>query len=305
MSALTVPGAVGTVPRHDVRTHHMCKSVRQGGQRCAAHTRAAYQRALNGSDQDTLRSTAVAYGSTTEGRGVLLREMHQHIEQERFEDAARVNSYIAAGDSLRAANSESAIAIAEAEARTLGGRPVLGIDLDGTIAMGYNEAVHTELVRMGVLGPDSVCDPRTYDIADAFGLDRVIVNEAITRLSAAGNTYRYAPPDREGIEVINALAKDGAYVKVVTARSAEHGGVPTLEWLALKSGLTFHEVVYTHDKSTVHFDLLADDAPYNVVNLLEHNRKAVLKDRTWNRDVDLPRMGSWSELGDHLAAARA
>lgn len=275
----------------------MCQSRADGGRRCAAHSRAAYERALRSGDADRITESATAYAATESGRAHFVAAMHAALDEGRFEDAAAHTVTIAAGDTRREVDQEVA--------DRLTGPPVLGVDLDGTVAMGYNEAVHAELIRVGAIDPETPCDPRTYDLAAAYGLDREVVQKAIHAVSGAGTTYRHAIPDADGIAAINALYDEGCIIKVTTARSITHGGAATMEWLTQTSGLKFHEVAFAHDKTTVSYDLLIDDAPYNVVNLQAHGRAAALIDRPWNRDVDLPRIADWDGLPRALSDAAA
>jgi hypothetical protein len=100
----------------------VCKSVSQGGQRCAAHTRpklaaksAAVEAAAEVGDltalraaQDEWETAAAEYASTEEGHDHLAAQAASAEALNDFDTSALLNTVIAKGEALRAANRETA-----------------------------------------------------------------------------------------------------------------------------------------------------------------------------------------------------
>lgn len=106
----------------------MCKSQAEGGQRCAAHTRARFTKATESLTaatatgdpariEDARRTwdvAAVEYASTREGRNELRKEFGTHRRAGDPEGAANVSNIIQRGHALAAANREAADTIRDA-----------------------------------------------------------------------------------------------------------------------------------------------------------------------------------------------
>lgn len=176
----------------------------------------------------------------------------------------------------------------------------LGLDLDGTVALGYHQAVHAELVARSLIDLSTPVDPPTYDLAVAYGVSRRDLDTVIAAVSARGDAYRYAVADPAGIACVRALAAVGIRVRVVTARREQVARETTLAWI-MRAGLPADDVVFTEDKASAEFDLLLDDMPAMVASLHAVGRDAVLLDRPWNRDSDLERI-TWEGLPARLVS---
>lgn len=85
----------------------MCKSRAEGGQRCAGHTRARFERALAAGNHRRIEAAAAHYASTPEGR----TRVHTHAEQcwadGRHETAAILTAAVHHGDTIRQVNTET------------------------------------------------------------------------------------------------------------------------------------------------------------------------------------------------------
>lgn len=110
----------------------MCKAIKDGGQRCAAHTRLREQNArqrLDGLDLKTVHPSvyskvsaawvraAVEYASTAEGRKDLEARAFQAFRARREITGAELVGICRKGDALRAANAEAARIIKDRIAR--------------------------------------------------------------------------------------------------------------------------------------------------------------------------------------------
>ena len=84
----------------------MCRSIAEGGQRCAAHTRPAYMAATPGTAE--WDDAAAQYASTPEGRRVLQADIEIAERGMDFERAAALGAAVRAGENVRASNQEAA-----------------------------------------------------------------------------------------------------------------------------------------------------------------------------------------------------
>jgi len=93
------------------------------------------------------------------------------------------------------------------------------------------------------------------------------------------------------------IPKNGLYV----TNRPKATTIPTLHWF-INHDISFSAVVITKDKVAVckkyEVTEFIDDNPKNVKALLEAGIDAVLLDRVWNRNVDLPRVNSLKEFID-------
>lgn len=97
----------------------MCKSAAEGGQRCAAHTRARYEATTPADPQwDTV---AAEYASTPEGAQALQGQIAHYQQADNPRAVARLSSAVERGRVLRESNQAAAAAIKDA-------RPVSDID---------------------------------------------------------------------------------------------------------------------------------------------------------------------------------
>lgn len=100
----------------------MCRRSDEGGMRCAAHTRPAYEAALDrlqlhpegeqmAAALDALDDAGVAYGSTPEGRERFLREMEHAEATGNWYWAATLRTFVQRGEQMAAAANEVAFAV--------------------------------------------------------------------------------------------------------------------------------------------------------------------------------------------------
>lgn len=91
----------------------MCRSVAEGGQRCAAHTRPAYTAALRAvvdeepGAAERLMKASVEYASTREGRAMFVTDLELAVEEKDWEQVAEIEAILTWGDAMKAANDEA------------------------------------------------------------------------------------------------------------------------------------------------------------------------------------------------------
>lgn len=113
----------------------MCKSIADGGQRCASHTRTAFFKAqielvaaYRTDDERKIRDAsdnwqmaAAQYASTDEGRHALLAQAHIAETQYNWEAATGFHALAAQGQRIREINKEAARVLKAQKARHSGG----------------------------------------------------------------------------------------------------------------------------------------------------------------------------------------
>lgn len=98
----------------------MCKSSRQGGQRCAAHTRARYESVSF--ESPAWDKAASEYASTPEGEARLRQQLEFLARGNNQRAIGRVSSALRNGLTIREANKAAAVAIAAANPVPVAGR---------------------------------------------------------------------------------------------------------------------------------------------------------------------------------------
>jgi hypothetical protein len=98
----------------------MCRSIAEGGQRCAAHTRAAFEHVSSTypASGPEWMDAAAAYASTKTGESYFESELISAVAHDDFEVQGRINSALQAGRTQRLVNAESRLAIQKAQSST-------------------------------------------------------------------------------------------------------------------------------------------------------------------------------------------
>ncbi|MCX7572148.1 5'(3')-deoxyribonucleotidase [Tumebacillus sp. DT12] len=127
------------------------------------------------------------------------------------------------------------------------------------------------------------CGEKVYDYLDQPGLFR----------------HLKALPD--AIEVLERLSRRYDILLVTSSRT--HAYTEKEQWV--EEHLPFigrHNLIFAHRKDMICGDLLFDDAPHNLEAFRATGRIAVAMDYPYNREVDVPRVGSWQEFEQFVAA---
>jgi len=117
--------------------------------------------------------------------------------------------------------------------------------------------------------------------------------------------YSDCPPFQGAVEALQELVREGHEVYYVTARAPEHCE-RTKEWM-VRAGFPVAEGRFycgMSDTEKVHvirklgLDYYFDDKPAVLDTLAELPVRAYVRDNSYNRHLDLPRIVSWSELAE-------
>lgn len=118
----------------------MCKSKEDGGQRCAAHTRPAYENTPL--DDPSWDENAAQYASTKEGRARLIERATQAAADGDFDTEARLRQAIIRGSDIRDANADMSALSKPVDLTTW--EPT---DIDGELASLYQQRYQAEARR--------------------------------------------------------------------------------------------------------------------------------------------------------------
>lgn len=182
---------------------------------------------------------------------------------------------------------------------------VIAIDLDGCI-YDFNSAIREWLVSKG-WDRNRLPEPPVYSLHQAWGIDNNSLVKEMIEASKAGRLFNEGSFLPDGLEGARKLGLAGHVLSVISARSLpgaeEIINRGTNQWLR-ENGLHVDKLLLVSPaipeaKLAVHFDLLIDDHPGNIQMALDHGRKAILLDRLWNQESDLPR-ASYDYIVKHL-----
>ena len=74
----------------------------------------------------------------------------------------------------------------------------------------------------------------------------------------------------------------------------------TAEWLD-KNDIPYRDLVFIQNKLDVHVDVNIDDAPTNIIPLMEANRKVIVFHHEYNADIDTDlRAYNWEDVYAHI-----
>ncbi|MBW7458410.1 HAD hydrolase-like protein [Paenibacillus sepulcri] len=115
--------------------------------------------------------------------------------------------------------------------------------------------------------------------------------------------YSSCPPFPDAVEALHELVRQGHEVYYITARTAEHCE-RTKKWL-IQAGFPVQEGRFycgMSDTEKVHIirrlglDYYFDDKPAVLETLTDLAMNVYVKDNSYNRHVDIPRITNWDEL---------
>jgi|SRR5690625_1096087 len=153
---------------------------------------------------------------------------------------------------------------------------------------------------------------------DVFhALDRVEIHEPFGLTDKQGNEmwhssleeiyYTDCPAFPGALEVLLELERDGHEIYYITARPKRHG-IRTREWLKEKGfpvkDSQFYYGMEDHEKISIikhlKLDYYVDDKPAVLDTLQQLPVKLIVKDQSYNQDVDVSRLIHWKDFQEIL-----
>ncbi len=179
----------------------------------------------------------------------------------------------------------------------------LGFDIDDTLISLREHAFHIYKKKLG----------KKVDIAAFHALDKVNIHEIFDLTEEQGKHmwissmeeiyFTDCPPYPAAIETLQELDKQGHEIYYITARPKIHGE-RTMQWMIdkgfpVRDGRFFYGM---QDEEKIHIikelnlDYYFDDKPA-VLNTLDRDTlKVYVKDQSYNRHLDIPRIIEWTDL---------
>ncbi len=180
-----------------------------------------------------------------------------------------------------------------------------GFDIDDTLINLREHAFHLYNQKLNKeVGLDVFHSLKTVEIHEAFGLT-ADEGEQMWNSSLDDIYYTSCPPFPYAVETLQELVKQGHEVYYVTARPKEHGK-RTMQWM-IDNGFPVHKDQFFYgmkDSEKVgiiqelELDYFFDDKPAIIETLSDLPLIAFLKDTSYNKNLEMPRITCWSELKD-------
>ncbi|MGF6951692.1 putative HAD superfamily protein [Neobacillus sp. B4I6] len=182
-----------------------------------------------------------------------------------------------------------------------------GFDIDDTLINLREHAFNIYNQRLNQNVPIEVFHSlKRVEIHEPFGLTDEQGQE-MWRNSLEEIYYTSCPAFPDAVETLQELEKKGHEIFYITARPKEHGE-RTKEWLK-ENGFPVHEERFfygmqDHEKVEIikklKLDYYFDDKPEVLNTLLNESIKIFLRDQSYNRHLNLPRIINWSDLEETI-----
>lgn len=183
-----------------------------------------------------------------------------------------------------------------APVRSLNGRAVLGLDIDGVIA-DYAGGLRPYAASDRGISPDEVPDQDIYDIVKAWSFSDYDHYRRVHRKAVEDGLYRDLPLIPGAADAVRELSDAGVHVRIVTHRlfiGGQHARVvsDTVAWLE-KHRIPYMSLCFTGLKDSVGAHVYVEDSPTNIAALRAEGWPVFVADQRYNRDVDGPRITDW------------
>ncbi|NRD80022.1 HAD hydrolase-like protein [Bacillus sp. BRMEA1] len=180
----------------------------------------------------------------------------------------------------------------------------LGFDIDDTLINLREHAFHIYNKKMDQNVPiDVFRQLERIEIHEPFGLTddqgKEMWNQSLEVIY-----YTSCPPFPNAIETLNELEKKGHEIYYITSRPKEHGE-RTKEWLKSQGFPVQYDRFFYGMKDAEKIDIINelkldyyfDDKPEVLNTLLNESKtKVFVRDQSYNRQLNFPRILDWSDL---------
>lgn len=180
----------------------------------------------------------------------------------------------------------------------------IGCDLDGT---GYNFVDRLrKFINMHSGKPIREMPPaKSWNFfSDQWGLTLAEYNEFLMEGVRQDYIFRYGDPIKgfkEALDYFHNVRED----RIVIITSRKIVGLEDACMLATKTWLDEQEIAYddiilTDNKLEVDFDILIDDGPHHIEEVILQGKEAIIFDQMWNRALTSPRGKGWPEIIEYV-----
>ncbi|MBV7508127.1 hypothetical protein KW850_23185 [Bacillus sp. sid0103] len=186
-----------------------------------------------------------------------------------------------------------------------------GFDIDDTLINLREHAFNIYNRRLNQSVPIEIFhNLKRVEIHEPFGLTeeqgKKMWNNSLEEIY-----YTSCPAFPSAVKTLQELDKKGHEIYYITARPKEHGE-RTKEWMRENGfpvnderffyGMQDHEKVEIIKK--LHLDYYFDDKPEVLNTLLNHSINIFLRDQSYNRHLDLPRIKHWTDLEEIIKVSK-
>ncbi|KAA0550200.1 HAD hydrolase-like protein [Bacillus sp. BGMRC 2118] len=179
----------------------------------------------------------------------------------------------------------------------------IGFDIDDTLINLREHAFELYKRKLNMEVPsNNFYELQTVEIHELFGLTSE-EGSKMWKESLEEIYYTNCPPYEDIIEILQTISKEGHEIYYITARPKEHGE-RTKEWLRdlgfpIEDDRFFYGMKDEEKVSIIkdlQLDFYFDDKPEVVNTLVNESVTTVLRDQSYNRHLNFPRIKTWSQL---------
>ena len=182
-----------------------------------------------------------------------------------------------------------------------------GFDIDDTLINLREHAFNLYNKKLGKnVALDVFQELKKVEIHDAFGLTEDQGSD-MWNSSLEEIYYTSCPPFPDAVETLQKLSEEGHEIHYITSRPKEHGE-RTKQWM-IENGFPVQDDRFFYgmqDDEKVHIiqqlqlDYYFDDKPAVLTTLNNDTLNVIVKDQSYNRHMDIPRIINWAELNKVL-----
>ncbi|MGG3467139.1 HAD family acid phosphatase [Neobacillus pocheonensis] len=182
-----------------------------------------------------------------------------------------------------------------------------GFDIDDTLINLREHAFHIYNKKLNQNVPiDAFHELKRVEIHEPFGMTDEQGKE-MWKGSLEEVYFTSCPPYPDAVEMLQKLEEQGHEIYYITSRPQGHRE-RTMEWLKERGfpirDDRFFYGMQDHEKidiiKNLNLDYYFDDKPAVLNTLLKESTRVFVKDQSYNRHLDLPRIVDWKELGNIL-----
>jgi uncharacterized protein len=182
-----------------------------------------------------------------------------------------------------------------------------GFDIDDTLINLREYAFNLYNKKLGKnVALDVFQELKRVEIHDAFGLTEDQGSD-MWNSSLEEIYYTSCPPFPDAVETLQKLSEEGHEIYYITSRPKEHGE-RTKQWM-IENGFPVQDDRFFYgmqDDEKVHIiqqlqlDYYFDDKPAVLTTLNNDTLNVFVKDQSYNRHMDIPRIINWADLNNFL-----
>ena len=175
---------------------------------------------------------------------------------------------------------------------------ILGVDLDG-VCGDYTAALQAVVAQRTGADLGALPLERSWDFRE-WGLTAAQFEEHHQAAVLEHRIFRTMPAMPGAAETLWRLSDAGVWIRIITHRLYVNWGhatavADTVDWLDA-SGIPYRDLCFLGAKPQVEADCYVEDAPHNVEALRATGSHVIVYDQPYNRGVDGPRAGNWTEV---------